>query len=119
MDTYSIQEGNESSTTAMLFTIKVQGEIFTLSPYLTKQSDQNSGSITYKVKYKVHDSNDQSLSLDRIPEILRDFTDFTQVGPLVNSNSGELLGVSGIEIELEGQDTNTLGEIPDPLNTRL
>ncbi|AVP87089.1 hypothetical protein phytr_1290 [Candidatus Phycorickettsia trachydisci] len=111
MGASSTQEENQASTTAMLFTIKVQGEIFTLHPYLSAQSYTDSGRPTYKVKYKVYDSHDHSLSLDRVPEILRDFTDFSQLGALVNTNLGELLEVLGVELKPE-EEANVLGDIP-------
>jgi len=109
----SKQEINQAPTAALIFTVQVQGEVFTLHPYLTTQSYPNSEKIIYKVKYKVHDGNDQSLPLDMIPEMLKDFTEFSQLGPLVNSNSGELLEVLGVEVKLEEQEINTIGDTLD------
>lgn len=113
MDSSSEQEENKIPTIAIIFTIQVQEEIFILYPYLTKQLHPNSGKLIYEVKYKVHDSNNQSLSSDKIPEILRDFTDFSQLSNIVNSNSGELLEVLGVEIKLEEQEINTTGDTLD------
>jgi len=119
MDVSSEYEANRVPTAAILFTIQVQGEVFTLHPYLIIQPYPNSERLTYKIKYKVHDSHDHLLSLNRIPEILRDFTDFSQLGALINDNSGELLEVLGVEVKLEEQETNIQGNIPDQQDSNL